>query len=368
MNTDATILELRSQVDAVNLEILKLLNERARIVEKIGARQTEIGLKHYDPKRESEMLDALEAANTGPFPNATIKQLFKEIFKASLDLEEKQDKPKLKYSRKAHPEDTRVVVSRGDIRVEFGGADKVLIAGPCSIESWEQMDQTAAFVKSRGVTLMRGGAYKPRTSPYGFQGLGVEGLQFGAKAAEKYGLLFVAEVMDTRDVAVAAQYADMLQIGTRNAQNFALLREIGKTGKPVLLKRGMSSTMEEWLLTAEYILAEGNDQIVLCERGIRTFEKWTRNTLDISAVAVAKLETHLPVIVDVTHAAGRRDILTPLAKAGLAVGADGVHIEVHPDPATALSDNQQQLDFAGFDKFLEDVGDVWGKARDVARV
>jgi 3-deoxy-7-phosphoheptulonate synthase / chorismate mutase len=366
MNTDPTILELRAQVDAVNLEILKHLNERARIVERIGARQTEIGAAHYDPKRESEMLEKLEAANTGPFPNGTIKQLFKEIFKASLDLEEKQDKPKLKYSRKAHPDNTTVTVSRGEIEVVFGGADKVLIAGPCSIESWEQMDATAAFVKSRGVTLMRGGAYKPRTSPYGFQGLGVEGLEFGSRAAQKHGLLFVAEVMDTRDVAIAAQHADMLQIGTRNAQNFALLREVGKAGKPVLLKRGMSSTMEEWLLTAEYILAEGNDQIVLCERGIRTFEKWTRNTLDISAVAVAKLETHLPVIVDVTHAAGRRDILTPLAKAGLAVGADGVHIEVHPDPATALSDNQQQLDFSSFDQFLTDMGDVWGKARDAA--
>lgn len=351
---------LRAEVDRVNLELLKLLNERAMLVERIGAAQTMQGVGHYDPKRESLMLEALEAANTGPFPNATIKALFKEIFKASLDLEEKQDKPKLRYSRAARAENTRVRVARGDIAVEFGGTHKVLIAGPCSIESWEQVNQTAAFVKSKGVTLMRGGAYKPRTSPYGFQGLGTQGLEFGARAAEQHGLLFVAEVMDTRDVSVAAEYADMLQIGTRNAQNFALLREIGKAGKPVLLKRGMSSTIEEWLLTAEYILAEGNDQIVLCERGIRTFERWTRNTLDISAVAVAKLETHLPVIVDVTHAAGRRDILTPLAKAGLAAGADGVHIEVHPDPATALSDNQQQLDFAGFERFLEDMGPVWG--------
>jgi 3-deoxy-7-phosphoheptulonate synthase / chorismate mutase len=358
--TDAAIQDLRNQVDVVNLEILVALNKRAAIVAQIGERQTQLGTSHYDPKRESQMLEALEAENKGPFSNGTVKQLFKEIFKASLDLEEKQDKPKLKYSRKAHPDDTRVTVARGDISVQFGGADKVLIAGPCSIESWEQMDAAAAFVKSKGVTLMRGGAYKPRTSPYGFQGLGVPGLEIGAKAAQKHGLLFVAEVMDTRDVAVAAQYADMLQVGTRNAQNFALLKEVGKAGKPVLLKRGMSSTIEEWLLTAEYILAEGNDQIVLCERGIRTFEKWTRNTLDISAVAVAKLETHLPVIVDVTHAAGRTDILTPLAKAALAVGADGVHIEVHPDPATALSDNQQQLNFAGFEKFLEDMGDVWG--------
>ncbi len=355
MNVDSQIQSLRDQVDSVNFELLKLLSKRAQLVTQIGERQTDLGLRHYDPARESQMLEVLEKANPGPFSNATIKQLFKEVFKASLDLEEKQDKPKLKYSRKAHPDDSKVVVARGDIRVEFGGSQKVLISGPCSIESWEQMNATAAFVKSRGVTLMRGGAYKPRTSPYGFQGLGVEGLQYGAQAAQQHGLLFVAEVMDTRDVAVCAEYADMLQVGTRNAQNFALLKEVGKSGKPVLLKRGFSSTMEEWLLTAEYILAEGNDQIVLCERGIRTFEKWTRNTLDLSAVAVAKLETHLPIIVDVTHAAGRRDILIPLAKAALAVGADGIHVEVHPDPATALSDNQQQLDFAGFDAFLEQV-------------
>ena len=360
MQTDSTILELRLAVNAINLELLAKLNERAALVAQIGARQTELGQPHFDPKRESEMLELLTQANAGPFSQGTVKQLFKEIFKASLDLEEKQDKPKLKYSRKAHPEDTTVTVARGDIQVTFGGAHKVLIAGPCSIESAEQMDAVAAFVKSQGVTLMRGGAYKPRTSPYGFQGLGVAGLEIGSSAARKYGLLFVAEVMDTRDVAVAAQHADMLQIGTRNAQNFALLKAVGLAGKPVLLKRGMSSTIEEWLLTAEYILAEGNDQIVLCERGIRTFEKWTRNTLDLSAVAVAKLETHLPVIVDVTHAAGRTDILTPLAKAALAVGADGVHIEVHPDPATALSDNQQQLDFPAFERFIADMGKVWG--------
>ncbi len=360
MQTDSTILELRQAVNAVNLELLTQLNRRAALVAQIGARQTELGQPHFDPKRESEMLEELTAANAGPFSIGTVKQLFKEIFKASLDLEEKQDKPKLKYSRKAHPENTTVTVARGDVQVTFGGAHKVLIAGPYSIESAEQMDATAAFIKSQGVTLMRGGAYKPRTSPYGFQGLGVAGLEIGSSTARKYGLLFVAEVMDTRDVEIAARHADMLQVGTRNAQNFALLRAVGQAGKPVLLKRGMSSTIEEWLLTAEYMLNEGNDQIVLCERGIRTFEKWTRNTLDLSAVAVAKLETHLPVIVDVTHAAGRTDILTPLAKAALAVGADGVHIEVHPDPATALSDNQQQLDFPAFERFIADMGKVWG--------
>ncbi len=350
--TDQTIAQLRTDVDNINLEILSALTKRAETVKKIGARQTELGITHFDPKRESEMLEQLENANPGAFPNSTIKQLFKEIFKASLDLEERQDLPKLKYSRKTKAEDSAIIISRGSVSVQFGGGVKTMIAGPCSIESLEQTMAAAEIVKRHGITMFRGGAYKPRTSPYGFQGLGVPGLEIGAKAAREHGLLFVAEVMDTRDVAVCAEHADMLQVGTRNAQNFALLREVGRSGKPVLLKRGFSSTIEEWLLTAEYILSEGNDQIVLCERGIRTFEKATRNTLDISAVAVAKLETHLPIIVDVTHAAGRRDILIPLAKAALAVGADGVHVEVHPDPATALSDNQQQLDFAGFDKFM----------------
>lgn len=350
--TDPQIQTLRQAVDAVNLEILAVLTRRAELVKQIGARQTQLGISHFDPKRESEMLEALQKANTGAFPNSTIKQLFKEIFKASLDLEEREDKPKFKYSRKTHPQDSIITISRGAVQVQFGGGAKTMIAGPCSIESLEQTFAAAEIVKQHGITMFRGGAYKPRTSPYGFQGLGVEGLKIGAQAAAEFGLLFVAEVMDTRDVAVAAEYADMLQIGTRNAQNFALLREVGRSQKPVLLKRGFSSTIEEWLLTAEYILSEGNENVVLCERGIRTFERATRNTLDISAVAVAKLETHLPVIVDVTHAAGRRDILIPLAKAALAVGADGVHVEVHPDPATALSDNQQQLDFAGFAEFM----------------
>ena len=352
---DQSIQNLRSRIDEINLEILKLLSQRAEVVTQIGQRQTELGIKHYDPAREAQMLDALEKANLGPFPGSTIKALFKEIFKASLDLEERQDKPKMKYSRRSHPEDTKVVVENDGARVVFG-EDKLLVAGPCSIESWEQLDSTAAFLAARGVKVLRGGAYKPRTSPYGFQGLGEEGLELGARAAKKHGMVFVTEVMDTRDVGLVTEYADLLQIGTRNAQNFALLKEAARAGKPVLLKRGYGQTIEEWFSSAEYILAGGQPNLILCERGIRGFEKWTRNTLDLSAVALAKLETHLPVIVDVTHAAGRRDILTPLAKAALAVGADGVHVEVHPDPKVALSDNEQQLDFAQFEGFLAEVG------------
>jgi 3-deoxy-7-phosphoheptulonate synthase / chorismate mutase len=352
---DTQIDTLRAEIDTINLEILKLLSSRASVVSQIGQRQTELSLKHYDPARETQMLDALEKANTGPYPASTIKQLFKEIFKASLDLEERQDKPRMKYSRKAKAESSHVVVENEGARVVFGDGSKTLIAGPCSIESWEQLESTAAFLSSKGVKVLRGGAYKPRTSPYGFQGMGEEGLKLGARVAEKHKMIFVTEVMDTRDVDLVAEYADILQVGTRNAQNFALLKEVARAGRPVLLKRGFSQTMEEWMLSAEYILAGGEERLILCERGIRTFEKWTRNTLDLSAVAVAKLETHLPVIVDVTHAAGRRDILTPLAKAALAVGADGVHIEVHPNPKVALSDSEQQLDFAQFETFLHDI-------------
>jgi 3-deoxy-7-phosphoheptulonate synthase/chorismate mutase len=351
---DPQIQDLRKQIDGINLEILQLLSRRASVVAQIGQRQTEQGSKHYDPAREEEMLRALEAANPGPFPSSTIKALFKEIFKASLDLEEKQDKRQLLFSRKAKAEDTKVVVEDAATRVVFGESP-VLIAGPCSIETWEQLDAAAAYVASKGVKILRGGAYKPRTSPYGFQGLGEEGLKLGQRAANKHNLLFVTEVMDTRDVGLVAEYADMLQVGTRNAQNFALLKEVARAGKPVLLKRGFSQTIEEWLLSAEYILSGGQENVVLCERGIRTYEKWTRNTLDISAVALAKQETHLPVIVDVTHAAGRRDLLIPLAKAALACGADGVHVEVHPNPKVALSDNEQQLDFAGFDAFMREL-------------
>jgi 3-deoxy-7-phosphoheptulonate synthase/chorismate mutase len=350
---DERIQALRREVDRVNRELLRLLSERGRLVQEIGRIQTELGLPHYDPKREEEMLAYLTRENPGPFPNETIKKLFKEIFKASLDLEEKEDQKKFLYSRKTKPEPTQVRVKD----VVFGESP-LLIAGPCSIESEEQMMATARFLASKGVRVLRGGAFKPRTSPYGFQGLGVEGLKLGRRAADAFGMVFVTEVMDTRDVEVVAEYADILQIGARNMQNFALLKEVGKAGRPVLLKRGLAATMEEWFYAAEYILSQGNGQVILAERGIRTFERWTRNTLDLSAVALAKQETHLPVVVDVTHAAGRTDLLAPLARAALAVGADGVHVEVHPNPKVALSDNQQQMDFAQFERFLEAIQDL----------
>lgn len=348
--TPRSIDDLRAEVDQINRELLALISRRGKVVAQIGHVKTSEGRpNHYDPAREEQQLKELEKLNPGPFPTATVKTIFKEIFKASLALEESNDKKQLLVSRKVKAEDT--VLDIGGVRIG-GGEAPIIIAGPCSIESEEQMEQSAAFLADKGIKILRGGAYKPRTSPYGFQGMGVDGLILGNQVARAHDQLFVTEVMDTRDVEIVAEYADILQIGARNMHNFALLREVGRARRPVLLKRGLSATIEEWLYAAEYVLSEGNPEVIMCERGIRTYEKWTRNTLDLSAVALAKQETHLPVIVDVTHAAGRRDLLLPLAKAALAVGADGIHVEVHPHPATALSDNEQQLDFAGFEGFL----------------
>jgi 3-deoxy-7-phosphoheptulonate synthase/chorismate mutase len=347
---DERITQLRTRIDDLNLELLKLLSERASVAESIGRVQTELGLSHYDPMREQQMLDALVKANRGPFPDSTVKSLFKQVFQASMVLEQEQDKVQYLTSRKHHLQDT--VVRIGNVPIG-AGHPAVLVAGPCAIESREQVFATAAHVASRGVKLFRGGAFKPRTDPYSFQGLGVEGLQLGREACDAHGLQFVAELMDASDLAAFEEHVDMIQIGARNMQNFTLLRAVGRSQKPVLLKRGLSATIEEWLMAAEYLLHEGNSQVVLCERGVRTFERFTRNTLDVSAVALAKLESHLPVLVDVTHSGGRRDLLVPLTKAGLASGADGIMIEVHPNPAVALSDQKQQVDFAGFDAYLE---------------
>lgn len=239
--------------------------------------------------------------------------------------------------------------------VVIGGRKFCLMAGPCSVESEEQLLTTAEAVKAAGATILRGGAYKPRTSPYEFQGLGKEGLRLLALAREKTGLKIITEVLSERDVDHVAETADILQIGARNAQNFQLLIEAAKTGKPILLKRGMSERIEEWLLAAEYIMAHGNPNVLLCERGIRTFETYTRNTLDLSAVAIAKKESHLPVIVDPSQGCGRADLVVSLCCGAVAMGADGLIIEVHPNPAEAMSDGQQQVDFDGFKKLVESI-------------
>ncbi len=227
--------------------------------------------------------------------------------------------------------------------ISIGGNNLVIMAGPCSVESEKQMNEAARAVKESGASILRGGAFKPRTSPYAFQGLGFEGLKMMRKAADREGLSVVTEVMDADDIPVICEYADILQVGARNCQNFALLKKVGRAGKPVLLKRGMMTTIEEFLMAAEYILSEGNMSVILCERGIRTFETETRNTLDISAIPVLKSKTHLPIVVDPSHAAGNWKLIEPLALAAVAAGADGLIIEVHPTPETALCDGKQSL-------------------------
>jgi 3-deoxy-7-phosphoheptulonate synthase len=239
----------------------------------------------------------------------------------------------------------RTVVGAGGVRI---GGGFTVIAGPCAVESEEQTVVTARAVKAAGADMLRAGAFKPRTSPYAFQGLGMGGLKILGTAGAETGLPVVTEVLDPRDVSWVAEYADVLQIGTRNMQNFALLKEVGRARKPVMLKRGMYSTLEEWLNCAEYILGEGNPDVILCERGIRTFEQYTRNTLDLSAVPALRELTHLPVIVDPTHATGRPALIGPMSRGALAVGADGIMVEVHNNPAEALCDAKQALTIEKF--------------------
>ncbi len=243
-------------------------------------------------------------------------------------------------SRQFRPEGSVVQLGKG---VAVGGEQVVVMAGPCSVESAEQIETIAAHVSKQGVRVLRGGAFKPRTSPYSFQGLGPKGLEYIRRAADKYKMLVVSEVMDQTQIPLLLEYVDMVQVGARNMQNYNLLKELGKVQRPILLKRGISATIEELLLSAEYIMAGGNYNIVLCERGIRTFESYTRNTLDVSAIPVIKKLSHLPIIADPSHGTGRRDKVPPMARAAVAAGADGLLIEVHHDPDKALSDGAQSL-------------------------
>lgn len=343
--------DLRSQLDSVNLQLLELLSERARLVQEIGEEKQKQGVPNFDPVREKKMLDSLVENNQGPFDNETVRHLFKQIFQASLKLQQVEHKKHLLVSRKKKQEDT--VIQLGETTI--GGGAPVMIAGPCSVESYEQVRQVAAALKEAGITVMRGGAFKPRTSPYDFQGLGVEGLKILKEVASEFGLKTISEIVDPAHIELACEYIDVIQIGARNMQNFELLKAAGDVQTPILLKRGLAATIDEFVHAAEYIVSRGNTQVMLIERGIRTYEKATRNTLDISAVPILKQETHLPVLVDVTHSTGRKDILAPCAKAGLAAGADGIMVEVHPNPATALSDAAQQLNIPEFQDFLATV-------------
>jgi 3-deoxy-7-phosphoheptulonate synthase len=254
-------------------------------------------------------------------------------------------------SREFHPEDTVIRV----LDAVVGDGSLTVMAGPCSVESRDQLMETADAVADGGATILRGGAFKPRTSPYSFQGLGVEALRYLAEARDRTGLPVITEVMEPNQVDIVAEYADIVQIGTRNMQNYSLLNAVGRVARPVMLKRGYGATVEEWLMAAEYIVSSGNPNVILCERGIRTFETYTRNTLDLAAVPLLHHLTHLPVIVDPSHATGKRWLVKPLAIGGIAVGADGVMVEVHPSPDEALSDAEQQLTLQQFRDLMADL-------------
>ena len=271
-------------------------------------------------------------------------------------------KPFKLASREWRPQDT--VIDVGGVKI--GGGEVVVMAGPCSVEGVEMLMETARHVAARGARILRGGAFKPRTSPYSFQGLGEEALKMMADARAQTGLKVITEVITPADVELVARYADVLQLGTRNMQNYALLSEAGRSGKPVMLKRGMSSTIEEWLLAAEYVLSQGNRNVILCERGIRTFETATRFTLDINAIPLVRELSHLPVVVDPSQGTGKWSLVGPVSLAAVAAGASGLLIEVHPHPDDALSDGAQSLDFETYDRLMEDLGRLTGALADRA--
>ncbi|MEM3221375.1 MAG: 3-deoxy-7-phosphoheptulonate synthase [Saccharolobus sp.] len=278
------------------------------------------------------------------WPDQNVKNIRDESIEMSVEVK----KPFILSSNEWKKEPTQVKVKD----VEIGSNKIVVAAGPCAVESEEQVITTAKAVKRAGASLLRGGAYKPRTSPYSFQGLGEDGVKILRRASDEVGLPIVTEIMDVRDSPIFRNYVDMIQIGARNAQNFPLLKEVGKIGKPVLLKRGLGNTVEEWLQAAEYILLEGNGNVVLCERGIRTFEKATRFTIDIGGMVAAKLMSHLPICADPSHPAGKRELVHSLALAAVAAGADMLLIEVHPTPEKALSDSEQQLTLESFEVLM----------------
>ena len=317
----------RQEIDHV-IERIKECGFQAHVIE--GAERTVIGAVGSSGRRSE-----IEALRAAPGVEAVI-QIATPFKLVSRQLRQ-----------------TRTIVDVNGVRI--GAEDLVVMAGPCSVESREQLLETAHAVKASGARLLRGGAYKPRTSPYDFQGLGVEALRFLKEASEATGLPIVTEVMSEVDVEIVAEYADMMQVGARNMQNFSLLRKLATVPRPILLKRGPSATVKEWLLAAEYLLAGGNANVVLCERGIKTFETATRNTLDLAAVALVKELSHLPVVADPSHGTGMRSLITPMSKAAVGAGADGLMIEVHPCPERALSDGPQSLDLNGFTELMKEL-------------
>ena len=337
----AEIEKLRKSIDEISLEILNLLNKRAEIVKKIGLEKEKLGIEIYNPLREETLSSILCKNNTGPFSNEAIKRIFKTIYDESKDLQ---------IIKKDKITSLKIDLGNGI----FIGKDSpiVMIAGPCSVESEEQLDKTVSFLHEKGIKILRGGAYKPRTSPYSFQGLGENGLKLLQKYAKKYNMLSVSEATTIENLKLVSKYCDIIQIGARNMYCYPLLEATGRLKNPVILKRHFAATIKELLLSAEYISKEGNNNIILCERGIRTFETSTRNTLDVSSIPILKKESCYPVIADLSHSAGRKDILNSLLGAVIGANVNGVMVETHINPNEALSDGDQQMNRKEFFEFM----------------
>ncbi|MGA8942607.1 MAG: bifunctional 3-deoxy-7-phosphoheptulonate synthase/chorismate mutase [Thermoactinomyces sp.] len=342
---------LMDEIGKIDREISDLLSKRKKLVSQMDEAKQ---------KREYE--------NKGLLHKEEIdKKINQGLLENRMNLPIHQDGKREKtflYSRKHQDQDT-VINIKGQ---KIGNGDPHFIMGPCAVESLEQLRTVAGEMTKRGLKLLRGGAFKPRTSPYDFQGLGLEGLKILKKVAGEYGMAVITEIMSTDQIDETLQYIDVIQVGARNMHNFSLLKAVGKTDKPVLLKRGLSATIKEFKLAAEYILLEGNKNVILCERGIRTYETATRNTLDISAVPILKQETHLPVLVDITHSTGRKDLLIPAARAALAIGADGIMAEVHPNPQAALSDAKQQMNISEFHSFMDSMEKFLNKHAETVKI
>lgn len=344
MNSNAK--RVNREIEKTNIELLRLLNYHASLIKELTELKEQVDIEYFETENEKEMLNYIIKNNFGPLNNDTVKEIFKTIFSSTLnDIGIKRDKSLLISSE-----------SQGFLTIQeifkTPPAEPVIIAGPCAVENSRYLECVAQALKRNGIKYLRGGAFKPRTSPYEFQGLKRKGLALLKEIGEKYNLVTVTEVVDTRDIDMVAEYVDILQVGARNMHNFELLKEVGLINKPILLKRGMSATIQELMYAAEYVGLQGNRKIILCERGIRTFETKTRNTLDIASIPIIKKETCLPILVDLSHSLGRKDIIGPIAKAALAAGADGIMIEVHPYPELALSDSKQQLNIGEFENLL----------------